>query len=102
MKLVYLKKNLNNKNKPLYFYKDQSRPSPTCEIGQVNKRGHTLLYVIYITNNEIFILNSWSDYFDINNKIYKLSLYDHIKFKNKELRNKFAYKLIDLAYKIKK
>lgn len=103
MKLVYLKKNLNNSyNSTNYFTIEQSHPSYTCEVGSTNKRGQTLLYVIYITRGKMYILNSWADYYKVNDKLRKKHLFGHITQFNKELRNKFAYKLIQLAYKIKK
>lgn len=97
MQLIYLNKNHNS-----YSIISQHFPSLTCEIGQKNKRGQTLLYAILVLENKIFILNSWRDYDEVYNRVYKIGLFGRIKNFKTGVKNKIAYKLIDLAYKIKR
>ena len=96
MRLVYLTKNLNK-----YIYKEVSYPS-SIPIGCSDKHGHILIFAIFIFNSKIYILNSWCDYYNIIFYYFKVPLYARINDYFNGVRNKIAYKLILLAYKIKK
>lgn len=96
MKLIYLSKNLNR-----YSVYEQFLPPYKLEIGEKNKRGQTLLYAIFVAKDKMFVVNSWDEYYNICYRLYKMNMFGHLSNFKKGVKNRFAYKLIKLAYKIK-
>ena len=97
MLLIY--QNKNNKN---YSYIEQSYPSFTTEIGEINKRGQILLYVLFYTKGKVFVLSSWDDYYVLAYKLNRSNIFDLYNSKKRAIKLSLSYKLIILAHKLRK
>ncbi len=97
MLLIY-----QNKDNITYSYIIQSFPSHTTEIGDLNKRGQTLLCVYFYTKGNCYILGSWHDYYVLTDKLYRANVFDHYNCLKRAVKMSLSNKLIEFAYKLRK
>ncbi len=96
MKLTYLTKNQNK-----YFHRIQEFPPFNLDIGNKNRRGQTLLYATICTKGKMFVVSSWSEYYEKIDRLYRPTLFGHYHYFKRSIKNTLSNKLIQLAYKIK-
>ena len=99
MRLVYL-----NTKENRYFWRDcaSSVLEFRQKIGECNKIGQRLLYVIYEHKGKLYILNSWDDVLIITEEPKIKQLFDRCNLKVEKFKKKLSHKLIRLAYLIYK